>query len=653
MALKVADVMWSMLAKAGVKRCYGIVGDALNPVIDALRRNGEIEFIHVRHEEYGVFAAVADAYMTGKPVAVCGTAGPGVTHLYNGLMDARKEGAAVIAIAGDVESRLIDTSALEELNPYKFFDTACLYIGRVINPEQVRAVVTTAIMTAVVDKGPTLISMPGDIAAANAPAHADHGFRIPAEPMMRPADADMDKLAAMIKAANKVAIFGGDGCRDARDEVLQLAAKLKAPVGYSFRGKQWLEHDNPNAVGMTGLLGYGGAYKAIHDADLLLMLGTDFPFSEFLPGDNVKKVQIDKNAKHIGRRTAVDLALVGDIKTTITALLPKVSDKPDGTFLERHVAETRSFHELLQHYVDKGPQIKPIRPEYLAATLSELAADDAMFFADTGTACIWVARHIKGGTNRRIFGSFSWASMANAAPNAFGAQLAYPGRQMIAVCGDGGFTMLDLGDLLTQVQRKTPVVHIVLNNESLDFVNIEQQEAGIVPFGVDFKNPNFAKVAEAMGARGIRIEEPGEVRGRPRRRAVAQGRSGRGGCGRRSLRAVVTGARPVPRGRELHPESRQTGTERKNGFGDQDNRTQRPFDLTKCEDARFLCHPERSRGTPDLLRCKERRLTWGTRNRAARIFLASLRTQIIPRWIHRLEQLNFLGARPILQLLFA
>ena len=512
MALKVADVLWKMLAEAGVKRCYGIVGDALNPVIDALRRNGEIEFIHVRHEEYGVFAAVAEAYLSGNPVVVCGTAGPGVTHLFNGLMDARKEGAAIIAIAGDVETRLIDTAALEELNPYKFFDTACLYVGRVVNPEQVRAVVTTAIMTAVVDKGPTLISIPGDIAAANAPAHFSHGFTTPSVPVLRPADSDLDKLAAMIEAANKVAIFGGDGCRDAREEVLKLAARLKAPVGYSFRGKQWLEHDNPNAVGMTGLLGYGGAYKAIHGADLLLMLGTDFPFSEFLPGDDVKKVQIDKNPKHIGRRTAVDLALVGDVKTTVTAMLAKVSDKSDSRFLEKHVAETNSFHELLQHYVEKGPEIKPIRPEFLAATLSELADDDAMFFADTGTACIWLSRHVKGGTNRRIFGSFSWASMANAAPNAFGAQLAFPGRQTIAVCGDGGFTMLGLGDLLTQVQRKMPVVQIILNNESLDFVNIEQQEAGIVPFGVDFKNPNFAKVAEAMGAKGIRIEEPGDVR---------------------------------------------------------------------------------------------------------------------------------------------
>jgi pyruvate dehydrogenase (quinone) len=512
MTQKVADVMWEMLAKAGVKRCYGIVGDALNPVIDALRRNGKIEFIHVRHEEYGVFAAVADAYLSGNPVVVCGTAGPGVTHLFNGLMDARKEGAPIIAIAGDVETRLMDTAALEELNPYKFFDTACLYVGRVVNPEQARAVFTTAIMTAVVNKGPTVISMPGDIASAPAPEHSFHEVTIPAPPVLCPADVDLDKLAAMIDAAKKVAIFGGDGCRDAREGVLRLATRLKAPVGYSFRGKQWLEHDNPNAVGMTGLLGYGGAYKAIHDADLVLMLGTDFPFSEFLPGDDVKKVQVDRNPKHIGRRTAVDLGLVGDIKPTVTALLGKIHDKSDSRFLEKHVAETDSFHELLQHYVEKGPGIKPIRPEFLAATLSELADDDAMFFADTGTACIWLARHVKGGTNRRLFGSFSWASMANAAPNAFGAQLAFPGRQTIALCGDGGFTMLALGDLLTQVQRKTPVVQIILNNESLDFVKIEMQEAGVVPFGVDFKNPNFAKVAEAMGAKGIRIEEPGDVR---------------------------------------------------------------------------------------------------------------------------------------------
>jgi pyruvate dehydrogenase (quinone) len=511
MSRKVADVLWEMLANAGVKRCYGIVGDALNPVIDALRRNGKVEFVHVRHEEYGVFAAVAEAYLTGHPVAVCGTAGPGVVHLFNGLMDARKEGAPVIAIAGDVESKLIDTAALEELNPYKFFEAASLYTGRLVNPEQARAIINTAILTAVTEKGPTVISIPGDVASANA-ADQSSEIKIPAAPILRPSDADLEQLAKMIDDAKTVVIFGGDGCREARDEVLELAAKLKAPVGYSFRGKQWLEHDNPNAVGMTGLLGYGGAYGAIHGADLLLLLGTDFPFSEFLPGDSVKKVQIDKNPKHIGRRTAVDLGLVGDVKATVGALLKSLRTKTDTRFLEKHIADTKSFHELLQHYVVKGPGIKPIRPEFLAATLSELAADDAMFFVGTGTACIWMARHVNGSRNRRLFGSFSWASMANAAPNAFGAQLAFPGRQTIAMCGDGGFTMLGLGDLLTQVERHTPVVQIILNNGSLDFVNIEQQEAGFIPFGVEFKNPDFAKVAEAMGAKGIRIEEPGDVR---------------------------------------------------------------------------------------------------------------------------------------------
>src|SRR5271170_4528500 len=511
MAKKVSELLWEMLANAGVKRCYGIVGDALNPVIDALRRSGKIEFVHVRHEEYGVFAAVAEAYLTGNPVAVCGTAGPGVVHLFNGLMDARKEGAPIIAIAGDVETSILDTFTLEELNPYKFFDTVSLYTARVVNPEQARSVFNTAILTAILEKGPTVISLPGNIASMDVEVESTQ-ISIPATPLLRPADADLNRLVEMIDDAKTVTIFGGDACRDARDEVVELAERLKAPVGYALRGKQWLEHDNPNAVGMTGLIGYGGAYNAINEADLLLLLGTDFPFSEFLPGDKVKKVQIDKNPKHIGRRTPLDLGLVGDIKSTVRALLPAVKEKTNGDFLARQIAHTESFHKLLQHYVEKGPGIKPIRPEFLAATLSELASDDAMFFADTGTACLWLARHIHGGKNRRLFGSFSWASMANAAPNAFGCALAYPGRQCIALCGDGGFTMGGLGDLLTQVERRTPVVQVILNNEKFDFVHIEQQEAGFIPFGVEFKNPNFAKVAEAMGAKGIRIEEPGDVR---------------------------------------------------------------------------------------------------------------------------------------------
>jgi len=568
MSRKVADVLWEMLVKAGVTRCYGIVGDALNPVVDALRRNGKVEFVPVRHEEYGVLAAVAEAYFTGRPVVVCGTAGPGVVHLFNGLMDARKEGAPVIAIAGDVETSIMDTSTLEELNPYKFFEAASLYTARLVNPEQARAVINTAIRTAVLEKGPTVLSIPGDVASADAPDQPTD-LTLPAPAILRPSDTDLDKLVRMIDEAKTVAIFGGDGCREGRDQVVQLACKLKAPVGYSFRGKQWLEHENPNAVGMTGLLGYGGAYKAIHEADLLLLLGTDFPFSEFLPGESVKKVQIDKNPKHIGRRTPVDLGLVGDIKSTVSALLEAVSEKTDTHFLESQIERTKSFHNLIQHYVDKGPRIKPIRPEFLAATLSQLASDDAMFFADTGTACIWLARHINGGRNRRLFGSFSWASMANAAPNAFGSALAYPGRQCIALCGDGGFTMLGMGDLLTQIERKTPVVQVILNNEKYDFVHIEQQEAGMIPFGVDFKNPNFAKVGDGCerdSYRGTR----GRSRG-SRGSSCVQRWSRSGGCSCRSLRACHAVPFSFPHRQRFHSQLRQAGGERQAGLGHQDD----------------------------------------------------------------------------------
>jgi pyruvate dehydrogenase (quinone) len=512
MAKDVAEGLWEMLSSAGVRRCYGIVGDALNPVIDALRRNGSVEFVHVRNEEYGVFAAVSEARLTGNPVAVCGTAGPGVTHLINGLIDARRERVPVIAIAGDVESSLLDSDALEELNPYKFFDTAALYIGRLVNPGQLRPMVSTAITTAVADRGPVVISLPGDVARADAPS-GELRVPLPARTIGAASAADLAAMASLINQAGTVAIFGGDGCEQAQDEVRALAARLKAPVGYSFKGKAWLEHDNPNAVGMTGLLGYGGCHDAINNADVLLMLGTDFPFTAFLPHKNVKTIQVDRDPGKIGRRAPLELGVVGDVAATLQALAPMVQDKSSDHFLREHVAKTEHGRGRLGHYVTKGPGIKPIRPEYVAAVLSELADDDAVFTVDTGTPCIWAARHIEYGRGRRLFGSFTWASMATASPNAFGAALAFPGRQAIALCGDGGFTMLGLGDLLTQVQRQVRVVNVIFNNGMLDFVNIEQQEAGFVPFGTDFANPDFSQVATALGARGIRVEEPGDVRG--------------------------------------------------------------------------------------------------------------------------------------------
>jgi pyruvate dehydrogenase (quinone) len=506
----VADVLWQLLHAAGVRRCYGIVGDALNPTIDALRRNGGIEFVHVRHEEYGGFAAVAEAYVTGNPVAICGTAGPGVTHLINAMIDARKEGAPLIVIAGDVESGIIDTAALEELNPYIFFQSASLYTGRIINSRQTRPIVQTALRTAIGERGPTVISLPGDVAVAEVREPIDPIVRAN-RPIVRPADADLDKVAAMIADAERVTIFAGDGCRGAHDEVVELAKKLRAPVGYSLRGKQHIEYDNASAVGMTGLIGYGGAYRSLHEADLILLLGTDFPFSEFLPDRRVKKIQVDLNEQHLGRRTPIDLGLIGDVKDTLEALLPRVTDKPSENHLERALERNADWDRSLAELAAKKGSPGQIRPEYLVATLDRLAADDAFFSVETGTPTIWAARYLHATARRTIFGSFTWASMGNAAPNAMGAQYAARGRQTIALCGDGGFTMLGLGDMLTLVEHELPVVIVVFNNGSLDFVRIEQQEAGLVPFGVDFKKGNFADIARATGAHGIRVEDPSQV----------------------------------------------------------------------------------------------------------------------------------------------
>ncbi len=502
--------MWEMLVSAGVTRCYGIVGDALNPVIDALRRNGKIDFVHVRNEEYGVFAAVAESYLTNKPVVVCGTAGPGVTHLFNGLMDARKERAAVIAIAGDVETSIMDTSSLEEMNPYHFFPSGLALYGAL---GQSRA-----------DPGGGGDGDPdgGDRTGANGDFDCRRRrrvrggrrgvpIRIPTTPVLRPSDADLDELAEMINDAGTVAIFGGDGCRDARSEVLELAARLKAPVGYALRGKQWLEHDNPYAVGLTGLLGYGGAYGAINNADVLLMLGTDFPFSEFLPGSKVKKVQIDTNPKHIGRRTPLDLGLVGDVKASPSvvgagtgedgrSLLEKVCRRNGvlcGT--EGSLCREGSGHQadssrvFGQHFVrTRGGRCDVLRRYGHAGDVAgapyqgwhESPAIRIVLMGvdgERGSQCVRGAARVpwpQDDCDLRRWG--------------------------IHDAGDGRF--VDAGG------EEAHVVHILLNNGSLDFVSIEQQEGGFIPFGLGFKNPNFAAVAEAMGAKGIRIEDPGDVR---------------------------------------------------------------------------------------------------------------------------------------------
>lgn len=524
MTRTVADDLWLMLKDAGVKRCYGIVGDALNPTIDALFRHSEIEFVHVRHEEWGAFAASAEAQLSEGPVAVCGTAGPGVTHLINGLLDAKHENASVITIAGDVETNIIDTDGLEEVSPYDLFRTCSLYTGRAINTEQSRAVFQQAITVSLDEGGPTVIALPGDVAGAKSPLDEEPSYTRSKPAVLTPSDDDIAEVARLVNDAEKVMIFGGKGCKDSASAVRELSEKLNAPVGFSLKGKSWLEADTPNAVGMTGLLGYGGCHKAIKEADLILMLGSDFPFPAFLTVGDADIVQVDTRARHLGRRVNVVTGVQADVGAFLAKLLPAVDEKKKRHYLDAALKTTQHWAKDLRAYVDRGESRSPIRPEYLAATLDELMADNAVVSLDTGTPAMWGSHQITYGGDRRAVGSLSWASMACASPYAFGAWKADPTRQCVALCGDGGFSMLALGDLWTEVLEKAPIVHVVVNNEMLDFVNIEQEEAGLKPHGTDLPNPDFAALANAMGAKGIRVEDPKDVRS-----AVQEALNHRGG----------------------------------------------------------------------------------------------------------------------------
>lgn len=508
----VADDLWEMLTQAGVRRCYGIVGDALNPVVDALARHPEIEFVGVRHEEWGVFAASADAQLTDGIVAVCGTAGPGVTHLLNGLIDARRERAKIFVIAGDVETDVTDTEPLQEANPYDLFRVAADWVGRAINPAQALAVFDEALRVCQGESGPAVVSLPGDIAAARSPIDGAARFSGAPKPHLAAHEDDLREVVRLIDAAERVMIFGGQGCEHAAAQVVELAQRIAAPVGFSFKGKNWLEAGNPNAVGMTGLLGYGGCHHALAEADLVLLLGTDFPYPDFLAVGKAAFVQVDTAASHLGRRVPVAAGLQSDVGSFVEAILPLVQPKSDHGFLDAAVHITEQWRLRLRRYVEDGERRSSIRPEYLAALLDELMADDALVTVDTGTPVIWAAHHIGFGGGRRHLASYSWASMANASPQAFGAWKADPERQVVALCGDGGFSMLGFGDLITEVAARAPIVHVIFDNRLLDFVNIEQQESGMEPWGTDIPEVDYARIAEAFGAKGIRCDDASRLR---------------------------------------------------------------------------------------------------------------------------------------------
>jgi pyruvate dehydrogenase (quinone) len=509
MAKSVADQMVEMLVNAGIKRIYAVTGDSLNEVNDAVRREGSIQWIQVRHEEAGAFAASAEAQLNG--FACCaGSSGPGHVHLINGLYDAHKAGAPVIAIASTIMSTEFGTDYFQETNTIKLFND-CSHYNQIANtPVQFTRMLQAGIQHALHKKGVAVIGVPGDLTKMDADEGLTSTQHYNPVPYIRPADDDLKQLAELIAEHKKITIFCGIGAADAHDEVVALADKLKATVGYSFRGKMSIQHHNPNEVGMTGLLGLPSAYHSMHESDLLLLLGTDFPYPQFVPTD-CKIVQVDIKPERLGRRAKVDVGLAGSVKDTLKALLPLIEQKTDDSFLNEQLEFYAEVKKQMKSYVDDGGETDKIHPEMVANVLDELAADDAIFTVDTGMSCVWGARYINATGKRDILGSFNHGSMANAMPMALGAALACPDRQVIALCGDGGLAML-LGDLITIAQYKLPVKVIVFNNQALGMVKLEMEVAGLPDWQTDITSPDFAMVAQAMGIKGLTVTEPDNVR---------------------------------------------------------------------------------------------------------------------------------------------
>jgi pyruvate dehydrogenase (quinone) len=506
---RVADELIRRLAEAGVERIYGVVGDSLNPVTDALRLNNKVKWIHVRHEEAGAYAAGAEAQLTGKLAACGGSCGPGSVHLINGLYDAHRSNAPVLAIASHIPTSEIGTGYFQETHPEILFKECSHYCEMISNPKQFERVLHIAMQSALGKGGVGVIVLPGDVGGADMPAEGTPRSLVGRRPSIRPGEKDLARLAELINSNRKVALFCGIGCENAHDQVIALAEKVKAPVGHTYRGKPFIDYDNPYDVGMTGMIGFGMAYEAIHECDLLLLLGTDFPYDKFLP-TKTKIAQIDIRVDHLGRRSRLDLGIWGDVRETLQALLPMLSAKPDREYLDTTVRKHKEKLRKMNVYVDHVGKRTPMHPEPVAATLSEIAAPDAIFTADTGMCNVWSARHIKATKDRRIIGSFNHGSMANALPQSIGAQCAYPGRQVIALCGDGGFAM-SLGDILTITQYNLPIKLVVFDNSALGMVKLEMETAGMPDFQTDLKNPNFAKMAEAIGIMGVRIENPADL----------------------------------------------------------------------------------------------------------------------------------------------
>lgn len=509
MAKNVAELLVDVLSDAGVRQIYGVSGDSLNGITDAIRAKKQIQWIHVRHEETAAFAAGAEAHLTGRLAVCAGSCGPGNLHLINGLYDCHRNRVPVLAIAAHIPSNEIGSGYFQETHPEHLFAQCSHYCELVSQPEQMPRVLEIAMQTAISRRGVAVVVLPGDVALRNAVEQGPRlHFREP-KPSVIPSEEELTTLAQVLNNSEKTTILGGAGCAGAHAELIALAGKLNAPIVHAMRGKEFIEYDNPFDVGMTGLLGFSSGYHAMMNCDVLLMIGTDFPYQQFYPKD-ATVVQIDIRGEQLGRRTKLDYGFVGDTKTAIRALLPKLNQNESDAHLKASLEHYRKARKGLDELATDGDGKKPIHPQYLARVLDEFATQDAIFSCDVGTPTIWAARYLKLNGKRRILGSFNHGSMANALPQAIGAQVSHPGRQVISLSGDGGLAML-MGDLLSLRQLQLPIKVIVFKNQSLAFVELEMKAAGIVDFGTDLRNPNFAKIAEAAGLLGLSAETPDQV----------------------------------------------------------------------------------------------------------------------------------------------
>ncbi|MFW6719098.1 pyruvate dehydrogenase [Streptomyces sp. MAR4 CNY-716] len=522
---KVADQLVEVLLQYGVKRIYGVVGDSLNPLVDAIRRSdGAIEWVHVQNEEAGAFAAAAEAQVTGQLAACAGSCGPGNTHLIQGLFDAQRSGAPVLAIASHIPSTQIGTGYFQETHPEKLFDQASGYCQLISQPEQMPRIARIAAQHAVGANEVAVLVLPGDI--ADKQAANPTGRTVPcARPASIVPDAQtVRELADAVNAADRVALFAGAGVRGAHSQVMRLAETVKAPVGHTLRGKEWIQYDNPYDVGMIGLLGYGACYDALQEADLVVMLGTDFPYDAFLPqAGSSAIVQIDIDATRLGRRTPLAVAVHGDVASTLDALQPLLHEKRERRYLDATLRKhERSLTKVVEAYTSNVDKHVPIHPEYAARLLDQLAADDAVFTVDTGMNNVWAARYLTPNGRRRVIGSFTHGSMANALPHAIGAAAADRDRQVISLSGDGGLGML-LGELITVKQHDLPVKTVLFNNASLGMVKLEMLVDGLPAYGTDHSRVDFSAVARGIGIPAWRVEKPGEIEGALREALAAKG----------------------------------------------------------------------------------------------------------------------------------